>query len=90
MIVGYRFCVSPDHQDTVPAVYEVDPRAVPLMEIVALTREIGSALQAIASITYTSIGARWYVLEAEMLDRLAEALPLSRPTCASLLLSDTE
>ena len=52
-----RLAPVPAHQDTVPAVYEVDPRAVPLMEIVALTREIGSALQAIASITYTSIGA---------------------------------
>ncbi|MFI5338378.1 MAG: TldD/PmbA family protein [Candidatus Methylomirabilales bacterium] len=47
----------PAHQDTLPAVYEVDPRSVPLAEIVALTRDAGSALQVIASITYTSVGA---------------------------------
>ncbi len=45
------------HRDTVPAVYEVDPRSVPLADIIALTHEIGSVLQAVTSITYTSVGA---------------------------------
>lgn len=52
-----RLAPVPAHRDTVPAVYEVDPRSVPLADVVALTREIGSALQAMAGITYSSIGA---------------------------------
>jgi TldD protein len=52
-----RLAPVPALQDTVPAIYEVDPRSVPLTDIVALTREIGSALQAIVAITYTAVGA---------------------------------
>jgi len=52
-----RLAPVPAHRDTLPAVYEVDPRSVPLADIVALTREIGGTLQAMAGITYSSIGA---------------------------------
>jgi len=40
-----RLAPVPPWQDTVPATFEVDPRSVPLEEIVALTREVGSALK---------------------------------------------
>jgi TldD protein len=47
----------PAERDIVPAVFDVDPRSVPLGEIVALARETGSALQAMASVAYHSVGA---------------------------------
>ena len=52
-----RLAPVPPLQDTVPAVYEVDPRSVPLADIIVFTREIGRSLQAMASITYSSVGA---------------------------------
>lgn len=53
-----RLAPVPARQDTVPAVFEVDPRAVPLEEIVALAREVSGALKAGASaVTYNSVGA---------------------------------
>lgn len=46
------------HQDTVPARFEVDPRSVPLDEIVALTTEISKSTLALAShVKYTFISA---------------------------------
>ena len=52
-----RLAPVPALQDTVQAVYDMDPRAVPLADIVSLVREIASALQAMAGITYNSVGA---------------------------------
>jgi len=53
-----RLAVVPANRDTVPAAFEVDPRSVPLADIVALTREVGSAVKATApAVTYNSIGA---------------------------------
>jgi TldD protein len=52
-----RLAPVPAERDIVPAVFDVDPRSVPLGEIVALARETGSALQAMASVAYHSVGA---------------------------------
>lgn len=46
------------HQDTVPALFEIDPRSVPLDELVALTTEISkSALALDPHVKYTFISA---------------------------------
>jgi TldD protein len=44
-----RLAPVPVHQDTVPAIFEVDPRSVPLADIAILTREVSSAVKAEAS-----------------------------------------
>ncbi len=44
-------------EDRVPAVYAVDPRSVPLGEIVDLVTEVGAALRPMPFIAYTSLGA---------------------------------
>jgi TldD protein len=46
------------HQDVVPAVFEIDPRSVPLDELAALTTEISRACSALdPHVQYTSISA---------------------------------
>ncbi len=53
-----RLAPVPVHRDAVPAVFEVDPRSVPLADVVALTREISSAVKAVAAaVAYNSIAA---------------------------------
>jgi len=53
-----RLAPVPANRDAVPAAFEVDPRSVPLADIAALTREVGSAVKATsAAVTYNSIGA---------------------------------
>lgn len=52
-----RLAPVPAGRDTVPAVYDVDPRSVPLADIVALANEVGSALRAMTSVIYSSVGA---------------------------------
>ena len=52
-----RLAPVPAREDRVPAIYDVDPRSVPLTDIVDLANEVGGALRAITSIAYTSVGA---------------------------------
>jgi len=53
-----RLAAVPANRDAVPAAFEVDPRSVPLADIVALTREVGSAVKAIsAAVTFNSVAA---------------------------------
>jgi TldD protein len=80
-----RLAPVPAERDTVPAVFDVDPRSVPLGEIVALTREVGGALETMASISYHSIGALTQMsrelfvsTEGAVID---QALALTQGTC---------
>jgi len=80
-----RLAPVPAHQDMVPAVFEVDPRSVPLADIVGLTREVGSALKAMAAITYNSVGALTQIsrelfvnTEGALID---QAFALTQGTC---------
>ncbi len=53
-----RLAPVPAYRDTVPAVFEVDPRSVPLADIVALARDVSGAVKAAAAaVTYNSIAA---------------------------------
>ncbi len=46
------------HQDVVPAVFEIDPRSVPLEELVALTTEVSRSCSSLdPHVKYTSISA---------------------------------
>ncbi len=53
-----RLAAAPVRLDTVPATFEVDPRSVPLADIVALTSEISSAIKAGSSaVVFNAIAA---------------------------------
>lgn len=81
-----RLAPVPVHRDTVPAAFEVDPRLVPLSDIVALTREISSAVKASSSaMAFNSIGALTQIsrelfvsTEGALVD---QAFALSQGTC---------
>ncbi len=81
-----RLAPAPVHRDTVPAVFEVDPRSVPLADIVALTREISSAVKATAPViafnaiaALTQISRELFVsTEGALID---QAFALTQGTC---------
>lgn len=81
-----RLAPIPVHQDTVPAQYEVDPRSVPLAELVEFTREISSAVKSTAPrVTYNGVGALTQIsrelfvsTEGALID---QAFALTQGTC---------
>ncbi len=74
------------HQDAVPAVFEFDPRSVPLQELVALTAEISrSSLELDPHIKYTFISA-FTTLSRELFcssegANIDQAFALTQGTC---------
>ncbi len=81
-----RLAAAPANRDAVPAAFEIDPRSVPLADIVALTREVGSAVKATsAAVTFNSVSALTQIsrelfvsTEGALID---QAFALTQGTC---------
>ena len=81
-----RLAAAPANRDAVPAAFEMDPRSVPLANIVALTCEVGSAVKATsAAVTFNSIAALTQIsrelfisTEGALID---QAFALTQGTC---------
>jgi TldD protein len=81
-----RLAAAPANRDAVPAAFEMDPRSVPLANIVALTCEVGSAVKATsAAVTFNSVAALTQIsrelfvsTEGALID---QAFALTQGTC---------
>ncbi|MBI4247009.1 MAG: TldD/PmbA family protein, partial [Candidatus Rokubacteria bacterium] len=80
-------------QDTVPAVYEIDPRAVPLATIVGLTRDVSGRIAALdGRVKYNYVAAVTQLsrelfasTEGTLID---QAFALTQGTCSVVAVSD--